>query len=83
MSPITYVDRGDPADWLLVFAEDRADAVEQADYFGAALRRAGLRVERVPDPGNHMEINRDFGTPGYRANDAVRALMVRVAGAAD
>jgi acetyl esterase/lipase len=83
LSPITYVDRGDPADWLLVFAEDRADAVEQADYFGAALRRAGLRVERVPDPGNHMEINRDFGTPGYRANDAVRALMVRVAGAAD
>ena len=83
LSPITYVDRGDPADWLLVFAEDRADAVEQADDFGAALRRAGLRVERVPDPGNHMEINRDFGTPGYRANDAVRALMVRVAGAAD
>jgi hypothetical protein len=44
------------------------------------LQRAGLRVERIPDPGNHMEINREFGTAGYRANAAVRALMSRVAG---
>jgi hypothetical protein len=27
-----------------------------------------------------MEINREFGTPGYRANTAIRALMARVAG---
>lgn len=81
LSPITHVDGNDPGEWLLVFAEDRVDAVEQADYFGAALRRAGLRVEQVPDPGNHLEINREFGNPGYRANDAVRAMMVRISSA--
>jgi hypothetical protein len=65
---------------LIVFAESRVDAREQAAQFGDALQRAGLRVERIPDPGNHMEINREFGTAGYRANAAVRALMSRVAG---
>ncbi|MEN9315124.1 MAG: hypothetical protein RIS35_1517, partial [Pseudomonadota bacterium] len=81
LSPMYHVDECDPADWLIVYAEDRIDAVEQAGYFGDALRNAGLRVERVPDPGNHLEINREFGNPGYRANDAVRAMMVRIASA--
>ena len=80
LSPIAHVDAQDPPDWLIVFAESRVDAREQAAQFGDALQRAGLRVERVPDPGNHMEINREFGTAGYRANAAVRALMSRVAG---
>lgn len=78
LSPITHVDARDPADWLIVFAESRIDAREQAAQFGEALQRAGLRVERIPDPGNHLQINREFGTPGYRANPAVRALMGRV-----
>lgn len=81
LSPITHVDGTDPGEWLLVFAEDRVDAVEQAEYFGDALEKAGLRVERVADPGNHLEINREFGNPGYRANDAVRAMMVRISSA--
>jgi acetyl esterase/lipase len=80
LSPIAHVDAQDPPDWLIVFAESRVDAREQAAQFGDALQRAGLRVERIPDPGNHMEINREFGTAGYRANAAVRALMARVAG---
>jgi acetyl esterase/lipase len=80
LSPIAHVDAQDPPDWLIVFAESRVDAREQAAQFGDALQRAGLRVERIPDPGNHMEINREFGTAGYRANAAVRALMSRVAG---
>ncbi len=83
LSPVSHVDAGDPADWLLVFAQRRVDAVEQAQYFGDALQQAGLRVERVPDPGNHLEINRDFGEPGYRANDAIRAMMVRIASLGD
>lgn len=78
LSPITHVDAGDPPDWLIVFAESRVDAREQADQFGEALQRAGLRVERIPDPGSHLQINREFGTPGYRANPAIRALMTRV-----
>jgi hypothetical protein len=45
------------------------------------LQRAGLRVERVPDPGDHLEINREFGMPDYRANASIRALMARVEGA--
>jgi len=80
LSPIAHVDAQEPPDWLIVFAESRVDAREQAAQFGDALQRAGLRVERIPDPGNHMEINREFGTAGYRANAAVRALMSRVAG---
>jgi len=79
LSPIAHVDAEDPPDWLIVFAESRIDAREQAAQFGDAPQRAGLRVERVPDPGNHLEINREFGTPGYRANTAIRALMERVA----
>ena len=79
LSPISYVDARDPPDWLIVFAESRRDAREQARDFGDALQRAGLRVERVPDPGDHLEINREFGTPDYRANASVRALMARVA----
>lgn len=78
LSPITHVDAGDPPEWLIVFAESRLDAREQAAQFGDALQQVGLRVERVPDPGNHLEINREFGTPGYRANAAIRALMGRV-----
>jgi len=81
LSPINHVDARDPPDWLIVFAESRRDAREQARDFGDALQRAGLRVERVPDPGDHLEINREFGTPDYRANASIRALMARVAGA--
>lgn len=80
LSPINHVDARDPPDWLIVFAESRRDAREQARDFGDALQRAGLRVERVPDPGDHLEINREFGTPDYRANASIRALMARVAG---
>ena len=81
LSPINHVDARDPPDWLIVFAESRRDAREQARDFGDALQRAGLRVERVPDPGDHLEINREFGMPDYRANASIRALMARVAGA--
>ena len=80
LSPINHVDARDPPDWLIVFAESRRDAREQAQGFGDALQRVGLRVERVPDPGDHLEINREFGTPDYRANASIRALMARVAG---
>lgn len=79
LSPINHVDARDPPDWLIVFAESRRDAREQAQQFGDALLRVGLRVERVPDPGDHLEINREFGTPDYRANASIRALMARVA----
>jgi acetyl esterase/lipase len=78
LSPISHVDARDPPDWLIVFAESRRDAREQARDFGDALQRAGLRVERVPDPGDHLEINREFGMPDYRANASIRALMARV-----
>jgi acetyl esterase/lipase len=80
LSPINHVDPRDPPDWLIVFAESRRDAREQARDFGDALQRAGLRVERVPDPGDHLEINREFGMPDYRANASIRALMARVEG---
>jgi acetyl esterase/lipase len=80
LSPISHVDARDPPDWLIVFAESRRDARKQARDFGDALQRVGLRVERVPDPGDHLEINREFGMPDYRANPSIRALMARVAG---
>ena len=83
LSPVHHVDAGDPADWLLVFARNRVDAVEQAKQFGDTLQQVGLRVERVAEPRNHLEINRDFGTPGYLSNEAIRALMTRIVCACD
>lgn len=86
LSPITHAGGRDVPDWLLLYTSARDDAEAQSRSLAAALARSRVRTQlfEVPSTGRqmqgHMEINRDFGTPGYAANDAVLALMRRVAG---
>ena len=86
LSPITHAGGRDVPDWLLLYTSARPDAAMQSRGLAAALDRGGARTElvEVPSAGRamqgHMEINRDFGTPGYAARDAVLAIMRRVAG---
>ncbi len=84
LSPITHVGGRDAPDWLLLFVTARADARTQSDNLAAALARNGARTQSLAvESGSgelraHMAINVEFGTPGYSANDAVRALLRRV-----
>jgi arylformamidase len=87
LSPITHVGGRDVPDWLLLFTSARSDAAAQARSLAVSLERAGPRTQifEVPSTSRrrlqgHMEINRDFGTAGYAGNDAVLAIMRRVAG---
>ena len=86
LSPLTHAGGRDVPDWLLLYTSARSDAEAQSRGLAAALERGGARTQlfEVPSDGRqmqgHMEINRDFGTPGYAANEAILAIMRRVAG---
>lgn len=85
LSPIAHVGAPDVPQWLLLYADVRSDAQAQSTALADALRAKGASAQLLPlaMEGNalkaHMEINRQFGTPGYGGNDAVRALMARIA----
>lgn len=85
LSPIAHAGGRDAPDWLLLHTSARDDAAAQSRALADALRRGGSRVQQVEVPARsnrqlmaHMEINRDFGVPGYAANDAVLAMMRRI-----
>jgi arylformamidase len=87
LSPITHAGGQDVPDWLLLYTSARDDAEAQSRSLATALERARVRAHllQVPSPSDnqlagHMAINRDFGTAGYVGNDAVLAIMRRVAG---
>jgi acetyl esterase/lipase len=87
LSPTTHAGGRDAPDWLLLYTSARDDAENQSRGLAAALGRGGARTQLVEVPARsrnplaaHREINVDFGTPAYAANDAVLALMRRVAG---
>lgn len=88
LSPITHVGGRDVPDWLLLYTSARDDAEAQSRSLAGALDRSGARTQlfEVPSQGRqmqgHREINVDFGTPGYAANDAVLAMMRRISGRA-
>lgn len=85
LSPVTHTGGRDAPDWLLLHTSARDDAASQSRILADALRRAGARVQQVEVPSRsnrqlmaHMEINREFGTAAYAANDAVLAMMRRI-----
>jgi len=88
LSPTLQAGRPDAPDWLILYDDQRADAVSQSTELATALRRAGVAVtsqglhfdERFV-LARHRRMNVDFGTAGYAANPAIEALMARVAGA--
>jgi arylformamidase len=86
LSPITHVGGQDARDWLLLYTGARGDAQAQSRALAAALDRNAVRTQLFEVPSDerqlqgHMAINRDFGTAGYAATDAVLAIMRRVAG---
>jgi acetyl esterase/lipase len=87
LSPVTHAGGRDVPDWLLLYTSAREDAETQSRSLAAALDRSRVRTQLLEVPSQssnqligHMEINRDFGTAGYAANDPVLAIMRRVAG---
>lgn len=50
-SPVTYVDRSDPPTLLMHGSDDQTVPAAQTDLFGAALRRAGVLVQKIILPG--------------------------------
>jgi arylformamidase len=79
LSPITHAGGRDVPDWLLLYTSARDDAETQSRGLAAALDRNRARTQLFEVPSGHMEINRDFGTPGYAAIEAVLAIMERIA----
>lgn len=86
LSPITHAGGRDVADWLLLYTSSRDDAKEQSEALAAALRRGGVLTELFQVPSTkrnplqgHLEINKEFGAPGYTANPQIEAIMRRVA----
>ncbi len=86
LSPTTHAGGADVPDWLLLYTSAREDSAGQAQALATALDRNHVRTQliEVPSDGRalqgHSAINIDFGTPGYAGNDAVLAIMRRVAG---
>ena len=90
LSPITHAGGRDVPDWLLLYTGARDDAQTQSRALAAALGAASggsaVRTQLVEVPSDaralqgHMAINQQFGTAAFVANDAVLAIMRRVAG---
>jgi arylformamidase len=86
LSPITHAGGRDVGDWLLLYTSTRDDAKDQSESLASALRRGGAKTELFMVPSTkrnplqgHLEINKEFGTPGYAANPQIEAMMRRVA----
>ncbi|MFM6854383.1 MAG: alpha/beta hydrolase [Sphingopyxis sp.] len=79
LSPMTHIGGADVRQWLILYSQTRADSIRQSTDFAAALRGAGVAVQRLPVPGSHADINIGFGTPGYAGNSAIETMMRAVA----
>lgn len=86
LSPITHAGGRDVPDWLLLYTSARADARTQSEGLAAALRRGGAQTQLFQVPSakrnplmGHLDINKEFGAPGYAANPQIEAMMQRVA----
>ncbi len=86
LSPITHVGDRDVPDWVILYANAREDAAAQSLALSTALQRSGARTVLLGVAAGdqalraHMAMNMEFGTPGYGGNEAVLALMRRIAG---
>lgn len=86
LSPVTHVGDRDVPDWVILYANAREDAAAQSQALSTALQRSGARTVllgvRAGDQSlrAHMAMNMEFGRPGYGGNEAVLALMRRIAG---
>lgn len=85
LSPTTHAGGRDVADWLLLYSSARDDAARQSRLLGDAVERGGARVQLFEVPAHsrnplaaHREINVEFGTSTYAANDLVLAMMRRI-----
>ena len=85
LSPTTHAGGADAPDWLLLFDDQRADAVSQSALLATALQRSGVAVAQQGihfddrmTMQRHWRMNTEFGAPTYAANPAIEALMRRV-----
>ena len=76
LSPITYVATPNARDWLILPVASRADPTAQSQDFAAALRMGASRVTVTPVPdSSHMKLNRNLGSDGDFATEAVDAFV--------
>lgn len=88
LSPTTHAGGRDAPDWLLLYTSARDDAARQSRLLSdALLRGTNVRAQLFEVPAHtarplaaHREINVEFGTADYAANDLVLAMMHRIAG---
>lgn len=80
LSPITHAGGRDAPRWLLIYVNSRDDARTQSIALVAALQRGGAQASTKGVEGNHMTVNRDFGTASYPAQAEVDALVKAVVG---
>jgi acetyl esterase/lipase len=85
LSPTTHAGGADAPDWLLLFDDQRDDAVSQSALLATALQRSGAAVAQQGihfddrmTMQRHRRVNTEFGTPTYTANPAIEAIMRRV-----
>jgi acetyl esterase/lipase len=81
LSPTRHAERPNVTNFLILYVE-REDGAEQSEALGAALERAGTKVELAQFPGRglrgHMKINRSLGDPDYPATATLDAWLERV-----
>lgn len=76
LSPVTHATAPNVGRWLILHAERRDDARDQAALLSAALTRAGARAAVVPvKDGTHMKINRDAGMAGTLVSEQIRRFL--------
>jgi arylformamidase len=80
LSPLTHAGGRDAPRWLLIYVNSRDDARKQSIALSAALQRGGAQASTKGVEGNHMTVNREFGTAGYPAQAEVDALVKAVVG---
>ncbi len=85
LSLITYTVGCDVPDWLLLYRSARDDARAQSQAPVRALQHNSALTELVEVPAEttsrcqaHLEINHQFGIPGYAANRQIEVIMHRV-----
>lgn len=86
LSPLTHAGAKDVPDWLLLYTAARGDSKAQSVGLAEALRKGGAKAEVMEIPttsrnplAGHMEVNTGFGTAGFAANPAIKAMMRRIA----
>lgn len=79
LSPIAHAAAPNAPDWLILPVATRADSRAQSDGLAAALRMGGARVTVTPVPdSSHMKLNRNLGTTGDFATQAVDAFVAQL-----